>query len=116
MALRACGLGCDPVHPSIDGALHAHRLPRVDRAGRLGTRPLDCAAGPAARRPADALRGRRVCALELRGMNRPITMGARPRSLSRTTVMAALAAMVLLCSVALDLLLLPHDGILGRDF
>jgi hypothetical protein len=49
-------------------------------------------------------------------MNRPITMGARPRSLSRTTVLAVLAAVVLLCSVALDLLLLPHDGSLGHDF
>jgi Glycosyltransferase family 87 len=49
-------------------------------------------------------------------VNRPLTLGARPRSLSRTTVMAVLAAMVLLCSVALDLLLLPHDGGLGHDF
>jgi hypothetical protein len=30
--------------------------------------------------------------------------------------MAVLAAMVLLCSVALDLLLLPHEGGLGHDF
>jgi hypothetical protein len=54
--------------------------------------------------------------VKLRGVSVPVTIGARPWPLSRGAVMALLAALVLLCSVALDLVLLPHDGALGHDF
>ena len=54
--------------------------------------------------------------MELRGLNSPIAVGTRSWLLSRGAVMAALAVLVLVCSVALDLVLLPHDGGLGHDF